>query len=533
MKSSLVSIIYLCDALAGLVRGLAADSPDVAKTGIDRVAQQIDNDAKLLGKAWSDMALRNLLSDLLRGVRRVQAVQTTFDRSPMMRAHAPANGGGRARRVAADLDERPDAVRELCADLVRRLDLELAQHSPSKGRYSEVVCIGYRVKVAGDAYLGRTDDASDMRGRCDDLKKAIRAAYALADRDGRNYNARGKLLKVFVAPEFFFRGANGAYDHAVVHGNAARTDDQGRLVDPANKGLVEIMLEELNQPCYKDWLFVLGTAIAATEEKAHRCMAQGCGGKVVFDVDAKTGRSSARCDASRNHRVIERSLGAFVENVGFIVKEGEVHTVSKELVSHIDYVKDKAKGERDLVTVGGSGKPVELKVRRHVQASGYTSASNTPSRFSDERMGGCIFTIDGVTIGVEVCLDHASTTGNATSGRLEHAANIQLQLIPSAGMSIKVLRTLPDGIAFNVDGLTPHVHVAGGKRNDVQINQDGGSWVFGGLSAKDFANSGSSTDKLLDLKSKGKATLANAAPPQAAGGRGSVVLFGPYDIPRA
>jgi len=60
-------------------------------------------------------------------------------------------------------------------------------------------------------------------------------------------------------------------------------------------------------------------------------------------------------------------------------------------------------------------------------------------------MGGSIFTIDGIKIGLEICLDH-------TNGRIGPGTGIQIQLAPSAGASLKQFACIPHGIAFNVDG---------------------------------------------------------------------------------
>ncbi len=70
--------------------------------------------------------------------------------------------------------------------------------------------------------------------------------------------------------------------------------------------------------------------------------------------------------------------------------------------------------------------------------------------------GGSVLTIDGVTLGVEVCLDHAK---NKLPGFYQNAAQagdprVQMLLIPSWGMSIGggPIECLPNGLLFNVDG---------------------------------------------------------------------------------
>src|SRR5262249_34939700 len=83
-------------------------------------------------------------------------------------------------------------------------------------------------------------------------------------------------------------------------------------------------------------------------------------------------------------------------------------------------------------------------------------ASSSPSVITDERMGGCIFTFDGLTIGLEVCKDHTRPTkfASAGTGRLaSYADKIHLHLLPSAGMSIADgLYCKQGGVVFNVDG---------------------------------------------------------------------------------
>jgi hypothetical protein len=71
--------------------------------------------------------------------------------------------------------------------------------------------------------------------------------------------------------------------------------------------------------------------------------------------------------------------------------------------------------------------------------------------------GGSVFTIDGVTFGLEVCLDHGES--RLDKYYANHAKppdpEVQINLIPSWGMSIgggRVRCLKPDGLVFNVDG---------------------------------------------------------------------------------
>jgi len=89
-----------------------------------------------------------------------------------------------------------------------------------------------------EIYLGDADDDTDIATRCDIMKEAIQIAYAHSEIDDDT-----NVLKVFMAPEFYFRGAKGAY--------------------PVEKvsGIVDSMREITDQFELADWLFVFGTAI--------------------------------------------------------------------------------------------------------------------------------------------------------------------------------------------------------------------------------------------------------------------------------
>ena len=75
-----------------------------------------------------------------------------------------------------------------------------------------------------------------------------------------------------------------------------------------------------------------------------------------------------------------------------------------------------------------------------------------------ELVGGCIFTMDCITFGLEVCRDHYLKRLASS----QNSRSAQIQLIPSAGMSIEQasIACADGGIIFNVDGVSPHAMVA-------------------------------------------------------------------------
>ena len=98
--------------------------------------------------------------------------------------------------------------------------------------------------------------------------------------------------------------------------------------------------------------------------------------------------------------------------------------------------------------------------------------------------GGSIFTMDKITVGLEVCLDHLEqklvTYFNGSAGPPVVAAaaqpgepKIQVQLIPSCGMGIKTGSkcTVPDGIIFNVDAYEHGCEKSGGAAKATKLTK--------------------------------------------------------------
>jgi hypothetical protein len=75
--------------------------------------------------------------------------------------------------------------------------------------------------------------------------------------------------------------------------------------------------------------------------------------------------------------------------------------------------------------------------------------AHKPRNVNERHQAGCIFEMDKITFGLEVCLDHAQ-------GRLVKAPDkdgVQVHLIPSAGMSIMDKNSCENAVVFNVDGV--------------------------------------------------------------------------------
>jgi hypothetical protein len=148
--------------------------------------------------------------------------------------------------------------------------------------------------------------------------------------------------------------------------------------------------------------------------------------------------------------------------------------IYKENISPIDFIRNKnldwhkRTGENRKIKIDGSDNRPVLPTNGSTDISG---ASPNRDRLSDSAVGseinlsglggGCVFTVNGVTLGLEVCLDHAKDRlWNFYKGpnKRKNDPMVQVQLIPSWGMSIggsdpgKEVMTIPNGLVFNVDG---------------------------------------------------------------------------------
>ncbi|ATB47945.1 MSCRAMM family protein [Corallococcus macrosporus] len=346
-------------------------------------------------------------------------------------------------------------------------------------------------------YLGLPNNQEDLLARCLLMKAAISTAYA-EEKDNKP-----EELKVFMAPEFFFRGVDGAYP----------VDDLHLIMSS--------MREETQDAKYKDWLFVYGTAIGqipqAPSESTQFALkvAEAATNSTVIKV-THGGKDKAGCCASipaenallplvaqwraklsgktssekvvlavtqldadvyqltlpaavsvdkDDPCVLHGPLAAEILNYALIQRGGPDDVaglreglVYKEKISHIDFLRNRsnhwgAPGQRniyvsdkDVIALPTEGADESLSRKKNPVSGEVTSTGLG---------GGSIFTMDGITFGLEVCLDHL--TGRMSkyfNAPPAGAAKVQVQLVPSWGASItpSSLCGMLGALVFNVDG---------------------------------------------------------------------------------
>ncbi|CAJ1963978.1 unnamed protein product [Cylindrotheca closterium] len=98
-------------------------------------------------------------------------------------------------------------------------------------------------------YIGDPDNEKDAQNRLKIMKDAVEKAYNSADHDPNT-------LKIFIAPEFFWRGIDGAY---VFMDEAPGEWDVCGPVCQILKGLEEIVADKR----FENWVFMFGSIIAS------------------------------------------------------------------------------------------------------------------------------------------------------------------------------------------------------------------------------------------------------------------------------
>ena len=105
-------------------------------------------------------------------------------------------------------------------------------------------------------YMGHKNVTRDVNDRLAIMKDAVERAYRASAKESNT-------LKIFVAPEFFFRGKSGAYTvKRSSHDEPIFNEDDGSCTSEMCQiltGLETIVADER----FKDWLFLFGTVIVA------------------------------------------------------------------------------------------------------------------------------------------------------------------------------------------------------------------------------------------------------------------------------
>lgn len=293
--------------------------------------------------------------------------------------------------------------------------------------YSKAQFIAYHIytgaAVGADGmathYVGPKDPVSDFRQRLNLMIEAIHAAGNSPDVD-----KDPSVLKVFVVPELYFHPRTGAYP------------DKGYLgamgAEPHRGTIMGALSLEVQGPQWKDWLFVFGTAMVEDRMPGEPRKAPG-------------------------------EIAMF--NLALVCKGGRSLVVQKKWLSPVDWM--------DLPEVSPRSEAVKgfEPPRPHYFEGPFPLPPG--EEFNDRVLPGKgidrggIFTLDGITFGLEICADHALQRLR-TAVRETGDAYVQVQIVPACGTWIIPARvaTLKGGLVFGVDGGSKTMPFAPDKPED-------------------------------------------------------------------
>lgn len=312
-------------------------------------------------------------------------------------------------------------------------------------------------------YAGLNNVAADVAGRLKMLEGAIAAATEFADPDATT-------LKVFVVPEFYFRGNKGAY---YINGGKSLTFFDNFLKNRLGKIAVN----------HTNWLFVLGSLLTSgsqVEPSREPTKSLYSTGDSLLDVYYKL-YPKAKADGANGQSRL-RSMLRYLDGKD----EGALRDMTEEDLAYQDVLRrtldacDQKAGitvTNDCYIVGDDGPGIRtLRVLKEFKskedfvlnskgkdgkANGYlqtiTKYKALPSVRDEIKQDSLddysIFRFGNVWIGVDICLDHSRQ--RLFKHLQKHPDNyVDLQIIPSCGMQVKANAVIArTGChVFNCDG---------------------------------------------------------------------------------
>ncbi|CAK9079994.1 unnamed protein product [Durusdinium trenchii] len=242
-------------------------------------------------------------------------------------------------------------------------------------------------------YLGSAEVANDTEHRLRIMSEVLDRAYA-----SEHCDRSPTTLKIFLAPEFYWRGQKGAYRIG------------SSTFSAASKSAVEHLSGKVSHPQFKHWVVVPGTVV------------------MVQHAD---------------ERYVQMSGRPF-ENISYynfapihIGGTKLMYLKFKHFISSIDFLQVEPGQSRQVRTPPGSA---EEFCKRHPHSNGCIYRRLDRSLldrlgFEDfrELIGG-VLNIGGLRVGFEICLDHAM--GQLCNKDLRPDETVDVQAIVSAGMNI-------------------------------------------------------------------------------------------------
>lgn len=292
-------------------------------------------------------------------------------------------------------------------------------------------CFGDYANVS-NCYLGSPTVKDDLHHRAQIMLTAIRNAYA-----SETVDRRDTVLKIFLAPEFYWRGPFGAY----------RIDPN---MEETNQGVAHEIMEELSKPKYENWVFVLGTLVMAEKADPRIRMEDFGGNKSVHEL-------------TTYDKVVYYNFAPI--HIGGSTKS---YAEFKSYISGIDFLQRDVETNQEktfLPPPGTTARFCAEHPKSHGCIYGHPGSKVMKSLGLGQHrpLERGVFDVGGVAIGIEVCLDHRM---GKLAESLDPSQSVDIHLIVSEGMNIAMgpVCTRTGGPVFLADG---------SARTEMSMNQYG------------------------------------------------------------
>ena len=286
----------------------------------------------------------------------------------------------------------------------------------------------------------------DILHQCVDISARIGFTQRAIETAAAHAESSSNTLKIFLAPEFLYRGAAGAYLHDLLNGWTAKNPFGTHLPAPYDcswDGLFGGLRTLVADDRFQDWIFVFGTAVSAAFATRN--------GQIQSDTPDTPG-------CGYNTALIQRG-GADPDH------RKSCFVTRKHLLSAVDFINFSL--DHSLFSL--------INIQ-HESAQNCAILDRLAVPDDTGLEGSSIFRFPGVCsadgneliFGLEICLDHACSHNpldkdEATSptGRLANAGvRVDIQLVPSCGMELMstslalapIVGNRSHSYAFNCDG---------------------------------------------------------------------------------
>ena len=320
--------------------------------------------------------------------------------------------------------------------------------------YQKLQFIAYEINTAPSyvgfkrQYLGLPSDFNDIAARIRWTKEVLTQATAKAEKSS-------DTMKVFMIPEFYFRGINGAYE----------------------MGTIDLLITGLQNLVsgaeWKDWLFIFGSMIgtAAATKDAEELATTG---NLHDDPAVGTAIDPEAQREVYNVALVQKggwsanssvALDKMTPDQRNTALDGTTFATMKEYKSPVDFIR--------IAKIQGNRGFVWERVMHLDRLGGPSSDSVVTGR--EERFvdydGSCLFAMDGIQFGLEICLDHANQRLK-NAPRPAGSPKVQIQLVPSCGLQLwdSAMVAMAGGYGFNVDGnFTDEDNFATSARSELRV----------------------------------------------------------------